>query len=85
MTDKPARADGIEINPVADGYVVYDPYAERVHYLNHTAAVILELCNSDNTVADIVRLVTTAFGLAEPPETEVQQCLAQLRDEGLIH
>ena len=41
----PRRAEGIEVNEVADGYIVYQASRDRVHYLNHTAVLVLEMCN----------------------------------------
>jgi Coenzyme PQQ synthesis protein D (PqqD) len=67
----------------ADGYVVYDDQRDRVHQLNRTAALVLELCTGENTEADIARLLQNAFGLDSPPEEETQACLGQLRAEGL--
>lgn len=84
MTDRPVRAPGIEINEVEDGYVVYHPARERVHYLNHTAAVVLELCTGANEVERIAHLLASAYELPEPPAEEIEDCLAQLRAEGLV-
>lgn len=81
---KPRRVDGVEVNEVADGYVVYDPRVDKVHYLNHTAALVLECCTGENTDDEIVRVVQSAFELAEAPVSETQACLDQLRGEGLI-
>jgi PqqD family protein of HPr-rel-A system len=81
---KPRRVDGVEVNEVADGYVVYDPRADKVHYLNHTAALVLECCTGENTSEEIVRVVQLAFELPEPPVGETQACLYQLRDQGLV-
>ncbi|MCG6873314.1 MAG: PqqD family protein [Gammaproteobacteria bacterium] len=83
-TDCPQRREDLEINPVEDGYVVYDPGSERVHYLNATAAVILELCTGQNSPQDITRLVQEAFELETAPGEEVTGVLAQFRDEGLF-
>jgi coenzyme PQQ synthesis protein D (PqqD) len=85
MPDRgPERTDGIEVNAVADGYVVYDTARDRVHYLNHTAALVLELCTGENSTDEIVRLLQVAFELPEPPTREANDCLEQLRGEGLI-
>ncbi len=83
-TAAPACVPGIEISEVKDGLVVYDPSCGRVHYLNHTAALILALCTGRNAEADIIRLVRDAFSLDAHPASEVNDCLAQLRNEGLI-
>jgi hypothetical protein len=77
------RAD-LEVNEAADGLVVYDPEQERVHHLNRSASLVFELCTGENDEDTIVELVGRAFGLDEPPATEVRDCLASLAHEGLV-
>ena len=76
--------EGIEISEVTDGYVIYDPKRDRVHYLNQTAVLILELCNGQVTASDLPALIQAAYDLPEPPEQEVAQCVQTLLDEGLV-
>jgi hypothetical protein len=80
----PRRAEGIEINPVPDGYIVYQPAQDRVHYLNHTAVLVLELCTGRVRAADIPSLLKDAYDLSEPPTDEVRACLETLSTEGLV-
>jgi hypothetical protein len=80
----PVRAPDLEINEVADGYIVYQPDRDRVHYLNQTAALVLELCNGRNAEADLPELLRLAWDLPAPPVEEVAECLEALRKEGLI-
>lgn len=84
MTQGPQRADGIEVVEAADGFVVYDPAQDRVHYLNHTAALILEFATGENTDAEITHMLQVAYELPEPPDDAVKECLEQLRGEGLV-
>jgi len=84
MSDGPARKEDIDVVPTADGYVVYDPERDRVHYLNHTAALVLEFATGDNSDAEITRMLQLAYDLPEPPAGEVEDCLEQLREEGLV-
>jgi hypothetical protein len=84
MTEPPKLVAGIEINKVADGYIVYQPSRDRVHYMNHTATIVLELCNGKNSHAEIAGLLQTAYDLPAPPEVEVSACLQQLIAEGLV-
>ena len=84
MTECPKHAKGVEINQVADGYVVYQPSRDRVHYLNQTATIVLELCNGKNDAAQIASLLQAAYELPAIPLEEVNGCLSQLRAEGLI-
>jgi Coenzyme PQQ synthesis protein D (PqqD) len=85
LTWRPARVSEIEINEVADGYIVHDRAADKVHYLNHTAAILLELCNGQSTLGELPELLRQAFDLSEPPHAEVRDCLEQLIKEGLIN
>jgi hypothetical protein len=82
---RPRPVEGIKISEVADGYVIYDPKQDRVHYLNQTAAIILELCNGKVTARELVLLVQDAYNLPEPPEAEVADCVQKLIEEGLIN
>ena len=83
-TDKPVRADGLEVNEVADGLVVYQDGPERVHYLNNTASLVFELCTGENSVARITELLRDTFGLDASPEAEVMACVEQLRSQGVL-
>lgn len=84
MSDCPRQADGIEINKVDDGYVVYQPARDRIHYLNHTAAIVLELCNGETPTDSIADLLKDAYDLPNTPADEIQQCLDKLYEEELI-
>lgn len=80
----PSTVPGLEITPVADGYIVYQPDRDRIHYLNATAAVVLEFCNGRNAVDDLPELLRLAFDLAEPPVEAVETCLETFARERLI-
>ena len=82
---RPRPVAGIQVNEVADGYVVYDPSRERVHYLNHTAVLVLELCTGQTRAADLPGLIQEAYDLPEPPVEEVAACLESLFQEGLVN
>ena len=84
MSDRPRKADDFEVNAVPDGFVVYHPAQDRVHYLNHTAAVVLELSTGEHDAAGIARELQRAYDLSEPPDGDVAFCLERLRAEGLV-
>jgi hypothetical protein len=85
MPERPVQVDELEINFVGDGYVVYHPSTDRMHSLNHTAALVLELCTGANDQSEIARLLQDVYELPLPPEEEIRQCLESLFEEGLIH
>jgi HrpA-like RNA helicase len=78
------RTDGLEINEVADGYIVYQPARDRIHYLNHISVVILELCTGSIKASEIPAFLRDAYDLAEPPTAEVEQCLAKFIEEEIV-
>ena len=84
MGSHPKRASGLEVQEVDDGFMIHQPERDRVHYLNHTAVLVLELSTGENSPARIAELVAAAYGLAEMPETDVTAVLEKLRDEGLV-
>jgi PqqD family protein of HPr-rel-A system len=79
-----AQVDGLDVNEVQDGYVVYQQVQDRVHYLNATAAVIFEYCDGLQTQEDIIRQVAAAFEVPEARQDEIRACLDNLVKEGLV-
>ena len=84
MSPKPRRVDGLDVNRVSDGYVIYRPSSEVVHYLNLTGAFIFELCDGATPVDWMADLVREAFELADAPTGEVRTCLTELHRAALI-
>ncbi|CAN5441493.1 hypothetical protein BH10ACT1_BH10ACT1_33940 [soil metagenome] len=76
--------EGLDVNEVDDGLVVYDGDRDRVHYLNPTAGVVFALCTGEHAEAALPALVREVFGTTEPTDAEVADCLATLRAEGLV-
>jgi FkbM family methyltransferase len=81
---RPSTAEGLEVNEVPDGLIVFQPSRNRVHRLNQSAALVFLLCTGENSAARIVGVVQEAYDLAEPPEAEVERCLDDLCGEGLV-
>ena len=80
----PVLVDGLEINVVDDGYVIYDPATDRVHYLNVTSAFIAELCDGEHDLDAIASELAAAFSLDEPPIDAIRDGLELLANEGVI-
>ena len=79
-----SRARGLEINAVTDGFLVYQSERDRVHFLNATAALVLESCDGTLAVGELPALVAAAFDLCAPPVDDVADCVATLLREGLL-
>jgi hypothetical protein len=84
MTEKLLRAEGLDVNEVPDGYVIYQTAADRVHYLNKTAAIVFELCDGARGTADIVERVSQMFELKGNADAEIEACIQSLLKEGLV-
>lgn len=74
----------LDVNEVPDGLVVYDEKSDRVHCLNHTAALIFCLCTGDNAESEIAEAVAKGFSLDVVPFADTAACLADFRREGLL-
>jgi hypothetical protein len=80
----PTRVETLEITREEDGFIVYQAARDRVHYLNHTGVLVLELCDGHRSPADIAALIQRAYALPAPPRREVDEILVRMKDEGLI-
>jgi hypothetical protein len=59
---KPAKTPGIEIRTTGDDVLVHDPAHEKVHVLNKTAGLVLELCDGEHSPSEIARSLSDATG-----------------------
>jgi hypothetical protein len=81
---RPRRASDLEIDAATDGVLVYQRGRERVHFLNPTAALVLESCDGSLAAHELPEIVAAAFGLDAPPADDVAACVASLLQEGLL-
>ena len=88
MTDGAAqiyeKIEGLDCNEVPDGYVIYDEAHEKVHFLNPTAAAVLELCDGERDLNAIAAALQDAFDLPASPTADVAACFASLLSQGLV-
>jgi hypothetical protein len=82
--DLPLKKTGLETHTLADQVVVYDSNTNRVHYLNPTAAFVLEFCDGKHGAEDIAVEMREAYTLSADPLDEVRDCLVKLREQELI-
>jgi hypothetical protein len=84
MTDRPRICEGLEIDEVGDGLIVYQQPNDQIHHLNRTAAIVFSLCDGSRDAAEIATSVRDLFGLDRIPSEEVRACIAQLAQKGLL-
>jgi hypothetical protein len=82
--DTPQAVEGLDVHEVEDGLVVYDSGRDRVHYLNASAALVFTLCDGERSIAEIDTVVRTVWGLDDARADGVTECVARLRDEGVL-
>ncbi len=83
-TFRPMVRPDLDVNEVPDGLIIYDGESDRVHYLNHTAALIFCLCTGDASEVAIAQEVQATFSLDATPDAAVASCLADFAREGLL-
>jgi len=83
--ERPAIDDDLDVNETEDGLIIYAPSTDRVHHLNATASVVLQLCDGSRSPGEIADGVREVFQLEESPLAETEECLARLGREGLVH
>lgn len=73
-----------EVTEVPDGFIVSDTKADRVHFLNNTAAIIYEMCDGNYTFREIVEFIDQTYSLETTSSAEVASCIRLLEAENLI-
>lgn len=84
MSKYPKQIDNIEINKVSDGYIIYHTEFDRVHYLNMTAALLLESCDGETSLDEIKIFIKDVFELDEIPAEEIDSCMEELMEASLV-
>ena len=82
--DRPRRAAGIDIAELGHGLIVRQAEPPRVHQLNNTASMVLELCDGRHTVPEIAAALAEAFTLDAPPLAQAAACVTGLRQAGVL-
>jgi hypothetical protein len=78
------QVGGVEVNPVPDGFVLYEPSGNMVHFLNPSAMMVWELCTGARKAKDIAAIVRELYGLDQIPGDMVRQTLADMASKGLV-
>jgi hypothetical protein len=81
---RPQMVDSLDLNELDDGMVVFAGTSDTVHHLNHTAAIVLQLCDGTRDADQIAAALQNLFHLVQPPLAETVECLKALTVQGLI-
>ncbi len=78
------KNDGIEVHEMKDGFILYNPSSDTVHFMNHSAMVIWELCTGNNSVHAIGAMIDELYELDMQSGDMVRKTLEDLASLGLI-
>src|SRR4051812_49858266 len=67
---KPRISDDVTVCEIDGEAVAYDPAGHRFHYMNHAAALVLDLCDGESTVKQMAEAIADVY---EMPEDEVER------------
>jgi len=84
MTGNPKQHPNLKVFEADDGYIVYHRETDRVHFLNHTAVLLLELCNGRHAIPEMAGILAKAYGFDKPLEKEVMDIINRFEEEGLV-
>ncbi|MFC1489398.1 PqqD family protein [Thermodesulfobacteriota bacterium] len=84
MNDNPKQVEGLDINECVDGYVIYHSEKDRIHFLNHTAVLVLELCNGERSMDEIAEVVEKMYGMKKSQKESIVEAIKKLYEEGLL-
>jgi hypothetical protein len=82
---RPKRAEGVTLRRAHDEIMLYDSAADRLHYVNATAAAIWELCDGETDRSEMVAAICLLTGMVpEIVREDVDGVLTKFADAGLV-
>src|SRR5262245_36344371 len=65
--------------------VLYNPNDEVLHYLNHSAALVLDLCDGETTMREMADAISDVYEMpVEEIEPQVRAVVRDLRSRGVL-
>jgi hypothetical protein len=80
---RPKTRDEVVFRQVGEGWVLFDPVAQRIHVLNLTSALLWSFCTGESDVPALDMEVRRAFGAAVD-DPQVPHALQGFLDAGLL-
>ena len=72
------------LEEIDDELLLYHPAKTRAVYLNATAALVWQLCDSKRTVSEIVMLLEENYPDSEDIRSDVESTLQELSENGAV-
>jgi hypothetical protein len=81
----PTRKEGVWLREALGESVLFDPSAERVHLVNHSALAIWNLCDGETRPDEMIDAIVHISDLpSEVVAEDVERILREFDDAGLI-
>lgn len=80
----PSPNTEFSLEEIDDELLLYHPAKTKAVYLNETAALVWQLCDSERSVAEIVSLLEENYPESDSIPSDVEQTLQQLADNGAV-
>lgn len=80
----PCANTEFSLEEIDDELLLYHPAKTKAVYLNETAALVWQLCDSKRSVAEIVSLLKENYPDSDTIQGDVEQTLQQLADNGAV-
>jgi hypothetical protein len=84
-TSNPRAVEGIDVRHAGGDVIVHDPANDKIHILNRSAGVVLDLCDGAHATEQIAAELSERTGA--PPERvleDVQAVLASFKQLRLV-
>lgn len=82
---RPTRKDGVWLRQAGGENVLFDPAAEKVHLVNHSALAIWDLCDGETSPEEMIDAICQLSDLPDEVVAEdVERILGEFDQAGLI-
>lgn len=85
LDDKPLKNDACRMEELDDEILLYHPGNNKTLYINKSASIIWQLCTGEQTVSDIIGLISDAYpSQGGNLEEDVLSTLNELKDNDAV-
>jgi hypothetical protein len=85
LSSPPIVVEGLDIRTAGNEVIVHDPTHEKVHVLNSTAALVLELCDGRHSTEEIAAALSARTGAPlERVRPDVEAVLRSFRELAFV-